>query len=752
MRTTQKELMQAKAAVFVALLMLIPPTAAQEPHDAVCATTNAQSALGMDARFFCEAMESTAFVHFEQFVEGMQYLEETYPDYIEVIEIGQSVAGRPIYFVEVTNELSPVAREDKIQLGYSASIHANEPAGREGMVRVIEDLVAGIGPYGEELRPLLDHEIINVWFANPDSWATGDIFDVDDIAHKHECSRSDLLIGGPTQPYCQGFNRHNYYGVDLNREFPSPGLIHKDHTPMSEPESKAIVKELRFSGNHSNLVAGTDLHGMINSPNMIRSIIPNNDYDFRRMVLAVDMLRTTEVRVDDNPSFAEWNQLDSIEDLVEDTSGQGFGTTSDVAFEKPFQWGSRWDMIGYTDTGFTSDYMMLSPRSPTGGMGAVGTITEFAYSHSVPDNKYVAKLTDMHVAGVREIVRTQMEMVGRLDTPVLSGTGDVAYLDDGLRVTSRDDPAAYQVGQAFDINDESTWFDFDQVDYDVTNLQFWADLDVHSEANVFPVDAATFATSDLAGTQHLVITNQTLDALSDAQVQDILAWVESGGHLLLTDSALQWFDRAGLTTGAASTFETYLGHSDVEDWSHPFLNDVTWDARVTGEGPAIGMEVGNNYPQWVLDSEAVEALGGDVVGTTVIPPPRTNNPLDRPVPQREASLGRVPVGEGTVDFIGGALPMPRQVTGDNSDHRYGLADYSVSAFTYWVVMNSLGGHIEWQPIDSPFIPTYDFDPLYGGTTSQNLGMDGEEVDTPTGSVALVGVALAAIVAVLRRRV
>lgn len=708
-------------SLLFALLMVTPLAAAQGvPADAVCATNQATSLVVGEERYFCEALDSLGFVQFDQFVDGLKYLDEAYPDFIELKVIGESLGGLPLYFVEVTNEQSDVPREQKLQLGYSASIHANEAAGREGMTRMIEDLVAGIGPHGAELKPLLDHQIVNVWFPNPDSWASGDYFDSDSIAGLHS----------PTEG--TGFARTNLAGVDLNREFPNPGLIHKDHTPMSEPESQAVVKELRFSGDHSNLVAGVDLHGMINSENMIRSIIPNQDYDFRRMVLAVDMLRTTEDRVNTDPAFAEWSTGASLTDLIGETTGEDpvVGTPlGGVGLEDPMEWGARWDMIGYTDTGFTSDYLMLSPRSPTGGMGAVGTITEFAYSHMVPDNKYVAKLTDMHVAGVRQIVRTQMEMVGRLDTPVLAGTGPVAYLDDGTVVSSQADPHAYEAEQAFDIEDESTWFDFDQVDYEVSNMAFWEDLGRFSSDPIVPLPTATFTIDALDGYDHLVLTNQVLDALTEEQVIAIADWVEAGGHVLLTDASLGFLDRAGIGPGATQ-IGTYLGYSDVQDWDHALIEDVDWGARVTGEGPAIGMPVGGPYPQWVLESDP----GGDVVGTT----------------QGSPSLGRLAHGEGSIDYLGGALPVPQQINGTNMDHRYGLADYSVSAFTYWIVMNSLGGHIDWQPIDSPFIPYYDFDPLYGDATPEPEDHDGEEQDTP-GVAALAALALVAVAAWVARR-
>ena len=387
------------ASLFVLSAFAAPASAQPDLAEEVPCATNAIVGAVQEERFFCEPMNSLFFVQFEQFLAGLDHLEATYPDYIHVREIGQSVEGRPIKFVEVTNEDSATPRDEKIEIGYSASIHANEPAGREGMTRVIEDLAAGKGPYGAELRPILDHVVLNVWFPNPDSWYAGDYFSEESAAQLHP----------PV-----GFARANAAGVDLNREFPSPGWIHPPHTPMSEPESRAVVNELRFSGNHSNLVTGTDLHGMPTSPNAIRSIIPNQDYDFRRMVLIVDQLRTTQERVESNAAFAEWEGAATATEIAREALGSDAlpaepcvpAVLLEPCVDDPttlhgraYEWGARWDMIGYTDSGFTSDYLMLSPRSPTGGMGAVGTIVEFSYSHIVPDNRYVAKFIDMHVQG-----------------------------------------------------------------------------------------------------------------------------------------------------------------------------------------------------------------------------------------------------------------------------------------------------------------------------------------------------------------
>jgi hypothetical protein len=464
--------------------------------------------------------------------------------------------------------------------------------------------------------------------------------------------------------------------------------------------------------------------------------------------------------------------------------------TGDACFpplKQPFLWGARWDQIGYTDTGFTSDYLTLSPRSPTGGMGAVGQIVEFAYSHDVPNNKYVAKLVDMHVAGVREIVRTQMEQAFRLESPRLAGTGPVGYAWVDVYATDQNDPNAYgwdnETGEwekpEFNVDDPDAKFDFRQVPYNVTNLNFWRDLGRYAADEFRPVPAVGFVAADLEGLDHFAITDQAIDGFDDYQLAAIRQWVQDGGHLVLTDGAIQFFDRSGLTQDAAGKLCTYLGYTDLEEpRSHPLVAGVDWNARTTGEASAIGIGAtegdARNYPTWGLDPTA--DLDMDVVGTTgggnggglgeqtavssvhgdhmhgpTQPASNVQEAEQGCTPDAEgalASLGRVRVGSGTIDFLGGALPMPTQAY----DHRYGLADYSVSALTYWVLMNSLGGEIEYAAIDEPFIPTYDFDPIYGNATPEPEGDDqgGKKKSPGVGLGLLVGI-LAAAVAIARRK-
>ena len=116
------------------------------------------------------------------------------------------------------------------------------------------------------------------------------------------------------------------------------------------------------------------------------------------------------------------------------------------------------------------------------------------------------------------------------------------------------------------------------------------------------------------------------------------------------------------------------------------------------------------------------------------------------------STGHVALGSGSIDFIGGALPLPTQAF----DHRYGLADYSVSAVTYWIIMNSMGGEVAWEALDRPFVPTYDYDPLYGSQGVYNPDREEPVKEAPTTAeeapgLPLVLLLIGLLAVTLRRR-
>ncbi len=104
----------------------------------------------------------------------------------------------------MTNEDIPDS--DKRHLFILNSIHGNEPAGREGGTRVIEDMVEARFMANEEfIKQTMDRFVVHFVFGNPDGWVKGDI---------HGSNGA-----GPS------YTRQNHGGRDLNRNFPVQGFL-----------------------------------------------------------------------------------------------------------------------------------------------------------------------------------------------------------------------------------------------------------------------------------------------------------------------------------------------------------------------------------------------------------------------------------------------------------------------------------------------------------------------------------------------
>ena len=192
-----------------------------------------------DGRVFPEADVSTNFLRFDEFECGTALLEQTLPaPHRSGRLIGESKGGRPLYDIVLTDERVKRAKQKLLVV---SSIHGDEVGGREGGVRVLEDMV----------DPRLLNNAANPWvarvmkryeihflFPNPDGWAKGDVI-------------------GSYRPGVLA-TRGNDSGRDLNRQFPVKGWIDFDNAPLAEPEGNAVMEKL-FS--QDDWYLGTDNHG-----------------------------------------------------------------------------------------------------------------------------------------------------------------------------------------------------------------------------------------------------------------------------------------------------------------------------------------------------------------------------------------------------------------------------------------------------------------------------------------------------------
>ena len=135
-------------------------------------------------------------------------IAEDYPEITRLVSIGQSVEGREIWALKITD--NPDSQEVEAEVRIASTIHGNEPPGTEIILKMINSLTQLYGT-DTAIANLVDNR--EIWFVpmlNPDG-----------NAH---------------------ISRYNANGIDLNRNFPVPdGSIGQDSTYKLETETEAMI-------------------------------------------------------------------------------------------------------------------------------------------------------------------------------------------------------------------------------------------------------------------------------------------------------------------------------------------------------------------------------------------------------------------------------------------------------------------------------------------------------------------------------
>ncbi|HEX2022341.1 MAG TPA: M14 family zinc carboxypeptidase, partial [Candidatus Thermoplasmatota archaeon] len=220
-------------------------------------------------RVFPEAMQTNDFVSYQEAICGLDALAQRFPERVlprDVVtqSVGwESLTGGhdtfDVFVVRVSDYASNVSDADKIRIVFQLSIHGNEKGGREGGLRVIEDLARGIGVAAEHPE-MVDHlsfmELLFV-FPNPDGWTHEEV----EYRQNDACYLSATNQCGETGVETQSFVRVNGHGKDVNRQWPTIGWVREAYTPMSEPEAQGLVAYLKAV---PNVRYASDIHGMLN--------------------------------------------------------------------------------------------------------------------------------------------------------------------------------------------------------------------------------------------------------------------------------------------------------------------------------------------------------------------------------------------------------------------------------------------------------------------------------------------------------
>ncbi|MBC8256583.1 MAG: DUF2817 domain-containing protein [Candidatus Marinimicrobia bacterium] len=152
----------------------------------------------------------------------MQYIADSYPEITRLESIGQSVQGRELWVMEISD--NPGVNEVEPEFKYVANMHGDETVGRELSLYLIEWLVEGYGSNSQATNLIDNTAIFIMPTMNPDGFELG--------------------------------QRYNANGVDLNRDFPDQFTDVSNTISGREPETRALME---WTWNH-HFVLSANMH------------------------------------------------------------------------------------------------------------------------------------------------------------------------------------------------------------------------------------------------------------------------------------------------------------------------------------------------------------------------------------------------------------------------------------------------------------------------------------------------------------
>ena len=633
------------------------------PASALPTCTTPGTELVCGDRVIPEPLQSTNFLQFDgpaESIGGVLKAIEALPGasrYLQVMTMAEatgnathvSAGGRPLWVVRVTDE--NVARTGKVQAAISLSVHALEPAGREGGARYIEDLARWATT--EPTHPLYSGDVAKpvsevlakteVWigFTNSDGWAAGDL---------------DSTDPGP------GFVRANDKGADLNRDLATVGWYDRTGSrgvAESESETRAwttIVKSL------PNLKTSADIHGELTTPNDAVSdlIIPAGQWTPRRQE-QVDQFSRRMIKTVERKFADDGVVLSNLFPFLPDT-----GSTPTKAANVA----AAYDIVGYDDSGFMGDWFSQTQDS-------VHMDIEYFLSNLVPNNAWSGVVEQAHVAGARgNIEATIVEALITDQVKATADLGRIAYVGDPNRTTSAD-------GTGTSVVPGET-----QKPYDVSRLDYFPELAKAFGATIDEVSAADIAAGkDLSGYDTVVVADMELPAGSTVSklvyVKALDGFAKAGGQVLLTDKGLGLLDDLGIVEDSALTVDrTNAGHVDflAPLGDHPYetglvgLPSQTYYEVMLGYPPDVVGSKGPFAPDYGVTRTAWEAAGGTTVAT--VGPQGGASP--------NTALGQLDRGKGRIAVFGAVLPQAVETLAEagapdlDAPHPFGLASYALT--------------------------------------------------------------------------
>ncbi len=735
-------------ALLLVAFVLVPSVALALPGPGLNGqTTNTLPAIG---RVFPEPLQTNDYIGYFEAVDGLEYLNSTYPDVVELIPIGKSVGWdnrvtgqlepQDVFIVEVTNEKSELPKDKKIQLLFMLSIHGNEKGGREGGLRVIEDFAkgnVGVTDLKPELVPLLDYFLLIFLFPNIDGWT-------------HD--EPQYYQGGTM------YLRQNANGVDMNRQWPTGGFMDSDrsHQTLSEPETNAAANYLK--DHYTNVYYASDIHGMLNpadgpetppapggpDPGYAAALqeYANNDEKGHFILGMIPAGQQTQEEMTRVTRLGELvrERLQQHEPLQPWTAAPSAGVWGGSFV----RWGAVWETINYQVSGGSHDYFVRDS-----GLNAPSFSFEMSYNHMVCDSEYIgcgAFMNHFHVESVRMIVATFMEAaLSETKVSIETNGHRIAYVFNPQIWTSVEDRPLE--GWAAENPNDDRW-DYTNNPYRATPNDYMDDLrnyvrDGEQPAVFDALQGASITADSLGNYDTLIIAGSAYAQVnrSAPALAAIKSWVEKGGNLLVTDAATQALSDLGLvTSGSVQEGRTYMGYTDVIDRAHPMAAKMIGFSRQTYEGVPLGYALGGAAPNWYLP--LAEGQKGKVVGTASF------GGAAAAISGAQANYGEFSLGDGRIRYLGALLPDPTQ----ENYHPYGLASFATTYAGNQFFLNMLDAELIYE---APPVVLDDLGTVRdaSATTSVAPGdvAGGEGTGVPGFEIVLVLIAFVSLVVVKRRR-
>ncbi|WP_331235978.1 M14 family zinc carboxypeptidase [Natronorarus salvus] len=231
-------------------------------------------------------------------------------------------------------------------------------------------------------------------------------------------------------------------------------------------------------------------------------------------------------------------------------------------------------------------------------------------------------------------------------------------------------------------------FGYEQTEYVVNPMQFFADLEPHLEdggmdgLRVHDVRVGRLMRGRSGRRRYdKVVISHDVGRDDDRYVEAIEEFVEAGGDLVLTDTglylldALEVGDAANISEDDLQSIEVGIANLFDRDFDHYLLSGIRNLQHEIWKSPQVGYVPNtNDQPATVVDDDAFAAAGGDVAG-------RMSGDGVGGV-----AAGSLSAGDAEINLIGSALPPANQ----RELHPFGMADYAVSFMGHTMLCNALG--------------------------------------------------------------